>query len=253
MQKCDHRGVSEAIGFILILMIVLLSISMVTLYGYPMLLKQQISTDFRNMEQNMVVLQNDMIGIAYRSVPYSETTMKVGSGVMKIIPSGDGGSSFTVSTDLGDSFEPFQPGLILYHSDDNTQEIAIENGAVIERQPLYTGSAMLSRPRSFYDPDTSTLLINMIMINAGERTTATGITTVQTEIIPASPTTISDVPVTDLVTMTFTKDDDRDYSTAWRYYLTEYLGMTETAADTYTKTGVNRLIIRQTHVNTGII
>lgn len=253
MQKFDFRGVSEALGFILILMIVLLSISTVTLYGYPMLLKQQISTDLRNMDQNMVVLQNDMIGIAYRSVPYSETTMKIGSGVLNIIPSGDGGSSFTISTDAGYNSGAIQPGLFLFRSDDNTQEIAIENGAVIERHPQYTGSVMLSRPRCFYDADTSTLVINIITIDANERTSANGITTVQTEILPASPTTITEESLTDTVTITFTKDNDRDYSTAWGHYLTEYLGMTETAADTYTKTGVTRLIVRQTTINTGII
>jgi hypothetical protein len=55
-----ERGVSEAIGFILIFSIVIAGIGLVTLYGYPMLLKQQTSANERIMEKNMIVLQNDV-------------------------------------------------------------------------------------------------------------------------------------------------------------------------------------------------
>jgi len=55
--KINDKAVSEAIGFILILGLVLTGIALVTLYGYPVLVKEQSSTDVKNMERAMIVIQ----------------------------------------------------------------------------------------------------------------------------------------------------------------------------------------------------
>jgi|GEM_PF-4937320 len=47
-------GVSESIGFLLIFTIVIIGIGLVTLYGYPMLIKQQMGADEQIMEKNMI-------------------------------------------------------------------------------------------------------------------------------------------------------------------------------------------------------
>ena len=77
MSIFNNTGVSETIGFVLILGIVITGIGLVTLYGYPVLLQQQQNANVKNMEKNMIVLQNDMKGLAYRNVPYTETTMQI--------------------------------------------------------------------------------------------------------------------------------------------------------------------------------
>ena len=46
----DEQGVSEAIGFLLIFSLVVVGIGLVSLYGYPVLLQQQVSADQRIME-----------------------------------------------------------------------------------------------------------------------------------------------------------------------------------------------------------
>jgi len=56
----DESAASEAIGFVLIFSIVMIGIGLVTMYGYPVLLKQQASADQQIMEKNMIVLQNDI-------------------------------------------------------------------------------------------------------------------------------------------------------------------------------------------------
>jgi hypothetical protein len=75
LQKDESKdsgdgGVSEAIGFLLIFTIVIMGIALVTLYGYPMLLQQQVSADEKIMEKNMIVLQNDVKSLTYKMVPY---------------------------------------------------------------------------------------------------------------------------------------------------------------------------------------
>ena len=81
----NEYGVSEVIGFILILGIVITGMGLVTLYGYPILLKEQQNANIKNMERNMIVLQNEVKGLAYKSVPYRETTMQITGGTLEVI------------------------------------------------------------------------------------------------------------------------------------------------------------------------
>jgi hypothetical protein len=78
--RLNDRGVSEAIGFILIFSLIIAGIGLVTLYGYPLLLQQQVGADEKIMEKNMIVLQNDMKSLAYKTVPFKETALKIGGG-----------------------------------------------------------------------------------------------------------------------------------------------------------------------------
>src|SRR5512136_1511675 len=83
-KRNDDGGVSESIGFLLIFTMVIVGIGLVTLYGYPLLLQQQTSADEQIMEKNMIVLQNDMKSLAYKSVPYKETSMKIAGGALTV-------------------------------------------------------------------------------------------------------------------------------------------------------------------------
>ncbi len=85
MFKYDGSGVSEAIGFIIILGIVVTGIALVTLSGYPLLLEQQQNANVRNMEKNMIVLQSDANLLTYKGVPYRETSMQVSGGNLQVI------------------------------------------------------------------------------------------------------------------------------------------------------------------------
>src|SRR5512136_3187645 len=82
--KLNEQGVSEAIGFMLIFTIVIAGIALVTLYGYPLLLQQQVGADEKIMEKNMIVLQNDVKSLAYKTVPFKETSLKIGSGSLTV-------------------------------------------------------------------------------------------------------------------------------------------------------------------------
>ena len=68
-MRVNDNGVSEAIGFMLIFGMIIVGIGLVTLYGYPLLLQQQVGADEKIMEKNMIVLQNDVKSLAYKTIP----------------------------------------------------------------------------------------------------------------------------------------------------------------------------------------
>ena len=119
--KPDEQGVSETIGFIIILGIVMTGIALVTLYGYPALLNQQAEANIKNMENTMIVLQTDLNSLAYKNVPYQETAIQVSGGVLSVqnpdagylkslnITNGTPGNEVVISA--------FKPGEIRYTAD----------------------------------------------------------------------------------------------------------------------------------------
>ena len=102
----NDRGVSEAIGFMLIFGIVIAGIGLVTLYGYPLLLQQQVSADEKIMEKNMIVLQNDVKSLAYKTVPFKETSLKIGGGALTVYNSSYTPASSTITIYNGTDSNP---------------------------------------------------------------------------------------------------------------------------------------------------
>jgi len=237
----NEKAVSEAIGFILILGIVLTGIGLVTLYGYPVLIKEQSNADVRNMERAMIVIQNDMKSLCFKNVPYKETTLQVSGGTLEVINSSDSGSMFRIaggSLDVG-----FSPGALIYRSDRGTEVITLENGAVMTRQADATGSAMLAEPRWFYDGPTKTFVVYLMTITADERMAKSGMATVRMSL---ESTTIHE-PTDNAggtVTVEYIPDADNKLSVAWKNYLTGSLKMSGSDG-TYTLPEVTKLVIKE--------
>jgi hypothetical protein len=243
----NDRAVSEAIGFILILGLVLTGIGLVTLYGYPVLVKEQSSTDVKNMERAMIVIQNDMKSLCFKNVPYKESTLQVSGGTLEVIPGGEEGakSEFVISNSEGEVNSEFHPGALVYRSDRSTEVITLENGAVITRQEGSAGSAMLAEPRWFYDGPTKTFVIYIMNVTADERMAKSGMAMVRMSL--KNTDTKSYTP-TNPVTVTYTKDTNNDHSVAWKNYLTSpMVGMTKASSppDTYEISDVDKLVIKE--------
>ena len=243
----SSSGVSETIGFILILGLVITGIALVTLFGYPMLLSEQANANVRNMEKGMIVLQNDIKSLAYQSVPFKETTLQVSGGSLNLNkpnPSNPSSSSFTIN--YGSQIGPFYPGDLEYLSDNNNQVVLLENGAVIVRQWDMNGSSMLAEPRWFYDDSNSTLrtfVIPLIRLDADSDLSRTGISTVQMKIEEINSTEIKNNGGTVLVT--YHADPENDHRDAWKNYFMNSLQMTPTGVvGQYQKTGVDRLVVK---------
>ncbi|MDO9034503.1 MAG: hypothetical protein Q7U51_04800 [Methanoregula sp.] len=222
-------GVSESIGFLLIFTIVIAGIGLVTLYGYPMLLKQQTSADEQIMEKNMIVLQNDVKSLAYKTVPYKETSLKIGGGALSLY-----NSSYTPASSAIKIYDQnnivyensFQSGDLLYSSDSAGTDISLQNGAVVKRQHSEPGSVMLAEPRWFYDSDTKTMVINFVNLTSTGMMAKTGVATVQMALGETRFQKTDTPPLAAPVYLEYTPNPLQDYSIAWDNYFQKTLGMT---------------------------
>lgn len=248
----NERAVSEAVGFILILGIVITGIGLVTLYGYPVLLKEQSNTDIRSMERAMIVIQNDMKSLCYKNVPYKETSLQVSGGTLEVIGYDSYGGSINVSTGTG--FEEIYPfGALTYRSDRSNEVITLENGAVMLRQEGAAGSAMLAEPRWFYDINPSThegtFVIYIMNITASERMAKSGMATVRMSLEDVITHPLVSNPAA--ITVRYESDPSGDYSTAWENYLTgSSVGMNKAATPNeyewnIIENPVNKLVIKE--------
>ncbi|HOS82998.1 MAG TPA: hypothetical protein PK445_09775 [Methanolinea sp.] len=212
----DEQGVSETVGFIIIFGIVMTGIGMVTLLGYPALLQQQQEANIRNMEKTLIVLQTDLNSIAFKNVPYQETTVQVSGGTLSILKDLPDRPYFSLQIP-GVGERVFRTGKLKYISDDGTT-ISLENGAVVKRYNGIEGSVMISKPRWFYDSTTHTVVIPMITINGSQDFSQTGIGTVSMKLtdIHEFSYNIADETQTSISYYNYIEDD---YYRAWEQYL----------------------------------
>jgi len=226
--KLNDRGVSEAIGFMLIFTIVIAGIGLVTLYGYPLLLQQQVGADEKIMEKNMIVLQNDIKSLAYKTVPFKETSLKIGGGSLTVYNSSysQSSSTLTIYSDPANPYvDSFKPGELRYESVSSQTDISLQNGAVVVRPRMKSGSVMLSEPRWFYDMDTiantSTIVINLINITSSSLMAKEGIGTMQMTLGQTNYTNVN-IPSNIDVIIVYTPYpglNGLDYSVAWDSYI----------------------------------
>ncbi|MHC1630563.1 MAG: DUF7289 family protein [Methanoculleaceae archaeon] len=228
-------GVSEAVGFILIFSIVMTAIGIVTLYGYPVLLNRQSATYQKTMEQNMLVLQHDIRNLAFEMVPYRETTIQVGGGVLSFADTGR-----LIVKRNGDEILNSSPGGLEFRSDDGEFALVLSNGAVMTRYTGGGGSAMIGTPGWFYDDSTSTLLITDITMVEAEPVSFSGLGTIGLEAGGYGSDTYEYADDGMSVTITCTGP----YRTAWMDYLENDLGFSQIDGNGCRKDGVQRLVIR---------
>jgi hypothetical protein len=230
-KRMNDGGVSEAIGFLLIFTMVIVGIGLVTLYGYPMLLAQQTNADETIMQKNMIVLQNDVKSLAYKTVPYKETSLKIGGGSLVAYNSSfmPPSSSIKIYDSLGTIYTPlvtgFRSGDLRYESIAAQSDISLQNGAVVKKSTIGQGSVMLAQPRWFYDGTTNTMVVNLISFNTTDYLSRTGIGTVQMQMGDTSYQSIT-LAAGNQFFLDYTPDTTgQDYSTAWDSYFTQYGNM----------------------------
>ena len=215
----------------LIFSIVIAGIALVTLYGYPMLLQQQTSADEKIMEKNMIVLQNDIKSLAYKTVPYKETSLKIGGGSLTVYNSSPDSlkSTFEIDADSTGttSYLPapynnggFHPGELRYESVSAQTDISLQNGAVLLRPRVQKGSTVLAEPRWFFDASTNTMVINLIEITSTNIMAKEGIGTVQMELAGGPYYKEIFIDYNDYINIIYTTPvNTPDYSVAWDNYI----------------------------------
>lgn len=241
-------AVSESIGFIIIFGLVITGIALVSLYGYPMLLKQQISSDERTMEQTLLILQNDMKLLSYSNVPYKDTSLRVSGGALTVFNTSASQQAFTIrywnTTGGNTETKIYRPGELRYASDAGTAVISVENGAILKRQQDASGSVMLAEPRWFYDDSTQTLVVFLLSVQADTDLSLSGIGNIQmSRTVDPAVITMDYSPVQN-VSVRYTPDPDNDYSLAWEQYFTGSGGFTRQGSE-YNLNDVRKFVLKE--------
>ncbi|MBP1928716.1 hypothetical protein J2741_001263 [Methanolinea mesophila] len=243
MKDC---AVSETIGFVLILGIVITGIGLVTLYGYPALMAQQAEANIRNMEKTMIVLQTDVNTMAFKSVPYQETTIQVAGGTLSVVSSDDGSELnnkfFRITNQTSTILPDTKIGQIKYQSENEPVIIGLQNGAVVKWQLDQSGggSTMMSEPRWFFDSTSGTLVVPITSVYSTNALTNSGISTVRLILTeekqdeyPFSPSETVHITYSDLY---------GDYNTAWKNYFNTFESTPNPTVDI---PNVNKLVVKQ--------
>ncbi|UUX93596.1 DUF7289 family protein [Methanoplanus endosymbiosus] len=253
IAKRDDSAVSESIGFIIMFSIVITGIAMVTFYGYPLLIKTQVGSDEKSMEQTMITIQNDMKILTFSNVPYRDLSVMVSGGTLETINSSESVQYFDIGYTLSDGSpqsKTFYPGELRYSSSEGEAVMSIENGAFVRRQKFTEGSVMAANPRWFMDDDTGTLVINLISVESTVKQYLSGIGDLQMSMLSPPETTINDCDQTADVTIKYVPDPDDDYSAAWDNFFSgdsvKSGGLTPLGTPgEFTLQNVNKIVIKE--------
>ncbi|MDY6959054.1 MAG: hypothetical protein SVK08_07825 [Halobacteriota archaeon] len=227
----SEDAVSETIGFILILAIIMISIGIIVAVGFPIIQQTRDNSQFQNMEQSFMVLQSSAKMVGLDNAPIKTVKMSLGDGTMTVLPNT---ATITISNGTG-LVKACTVGSIVFEM--KNRSIAYQGGGVWGR--YYTGeSGKISDPRisvSTIDGE-SHLLISIINITGPESSRGGGIAPVSLRYESTADTIILyddtglDVAV------------DGDYSAAW----TRHIDETVDPAITYDTVVINEYVVNAT-------
>lgn len=159
----SENAVSEAIGFVLTLGIVLLASGIVYAGGLPILQQSMDSTHFMEMEESFLLLAQNINEVAYERGSVRSTELKTLQGSMSL--NHDSSMQITVN----DSVYTYNMGSVEYYLDNKI--VAYENGGVWAKYE--TNTIMKSKPQMSYSNVTTIPVIEIMgdYSKAGEGST----------------------------------------------------------------------------------
>jgi len=118
----SQTAVSEAIGFILTLSVVILASGLVYANGLPILQQSMETSHFMEMQESFGLLGQNINEVAYERAPVRNTELKIIGGAMSIQ------HDSIMQIDINGSINTFEMGSVEYFMDH--QITAYENGAI---------------------------------------------------------------------------------------------------------------------------
>lgn len=145
MTLADDRAVSDLVGYVLTVSIILLGVGIVATAGVDQIERAQEAQNARSGEWAMQLLGANLDGIQESRAAVRTTTLSLSSGRLAVLP-GDGPSAVTVAVSgTGDPPTTYDMGTIAYRLEDAT--LAYEGGAVFRNDTQ--GSAVLLAAPTF--------------------------------------------------------------------------------------------------------
>lgn len=155
----NSEAVSESLGYIMIFGVVLACIAIMFVAGSQIIDSNQKSTSFQSMVQNFNVMQANLMATASGSSPVMTTAFNVNYGTLSLLPEEESGNVIVIR--FGSHPDIVVPIGSLVFTSASTQQIALENGAIITAYDWdsLNDSIMTQKPRLFYSNTTGTLMV----------------------------------------------------------------------------------------------
>lgn len=210
-----EAAVSEAVGFVLTLGIVLLASGIVYAGGLPILQQSMDSTHFMEMEESFMLLGQNINEVAYERGPVRATELKILEGTMSL------NRDSRIEILVNGNTSTYYPGSVEYYLDNKI--IAYENGGIWTKY-RNNDTIMRSKPQLSYGNVT---VIPVVQIMGGPSSIA-GESTVR---IRAKYSTSS---FTDFINATGSDSTitiTSSFYKGWKTYLEDYLGAVDITVD----------------------
>lgn len=177
-ENRSDAAVSETVGFILMFSIVILSMSMIYILGFPILQEHIESSVFENAQQSFFVLQSDMKRVAFEQVPVKTMKIKLHSSTLSI----DDSSSIEIKYNgaYTNDIKKYDTGNIEFIKNENI--LTYENGGLWMKQHP-SGSIMVSKPSIYTGTvnDENMTTIGVISVQGRRSTSGNGIASINME------------------------------------------------------------------------
>lgn len=199
-------AVAETIGFIYIFAVVIISMSLIYVMGYPMLQSSMDESIFESTEQSFIVLQSDMKMVAFDQVPVKSLQIQLQGATISVTEKSN------ITIEYPGYNVTYVTGEIEYNKNDRF--LTYENGGVWKRYP--DGKIIVSNPRIYTSTmnGTNITTISVVSIQGASFVSGQGIVTFgmrQNESVPPIIKTFSSGNLTLRINSTYAKE--------WRSYL----------------------------------
>ena len=155
----DNRAVSESIGSVLVFGIVITGIALIVLSGMNILNDTKDLNNFQNVEQGFKVVQSDLKRVALEKTPVMTARMHLEGGALYTNVTG-----YPFQVDFNGNTYRNTTGAISYLGS-NGKSLSVQNGGVwLAYAASDLNDQMVLPPRIFAQPDTGTLVINVIRL-----------------------------------------------------------------------------------------
>ncbi|MFB6282501.1 MAG: hypothetical protein ABEK59_01010 [Halobacteria archaeon] len=166
LNSIDIRGVSETIGYIVIFGLVVSTISLVYVNGFPALISSEESVHISNTEKAYTVFQNNMQDISRGFAPSRGTEIRLSNSKVDLDGDSQTKINVTIKSSSGSSFSFVSNSTPVVHTIDN-ENVIYDSGAIIRDTDTSENSSGMKYPPD-WKIEEDTVIVSVV------RTTGTG-------------------------------------------------------------------------------
>jgi hypothetical protein len=159
----SEKAVSETVGYILLVGVILLGVSILLVIAYPIQSDLQDTASMETQILALTALDGRVSTVAFGSSPSQVTKVDLGGGSMQAQNTTDNRLTITVSNQSGYQVEIFNRSLGLIEYTLNENKIAFENGGLFRMYP--SGDTLMLSPPEFYS-NGETLTFPILRVNS---------------------------------------------------------------------------------------